>query len=154
VMSRPHWNTVLTDHNTLTFDVRLSSPLPGRYVGPPRPAVLLLGDRRNVDTYTWPFVPARATSGHWLMGSLAAANVDHMTVGMVNASELRPEELDTLWYTLGSPPVVALGKNAERAWRTTGLTASLTLNHPQFQRRFHYRSFEDYGQMIKEAMKK
>ena len=147
-----HWTTLIGNWDTYTFDVKYPSPLPGRYIGPIRPVVLLLGDRRNRSDYVWPFVPGRQTSGHWLMNALMAANINHMQVGVVNASELSTENLETLWYTLGRPPVVTLGKQAERAWGMTGLPDPTKLHHPQYMRRFHFTQTQEYGQRIKEIM--
>jgi hypothetical protein len=165
VSTHPHWESIAATHMTtelipltlrLTPSPFLGADRGGWYVGPHNPAVLLLGDVRNEDEFVWPFVPRRATSGHWLMGALAAANVDHMRVGIVNACELSLEGLSRLWTVLDCPPVVTLGRNAERAWRAVGpgQRASQTyLHHPQHQRRFHYRTFAEYGQQIKKAMR-
>lgn len=164
VSMRSNWRSVYASEVTQT-----SSPLPrpptspypgtergGWYIGPQDPAVLLLGDERADHTFVWPFVPNRATSGHWLMGALHESDVDHMRVGIVNACELSPEGLITLWGILNCPPVVTLGRNAERAWRVAdaGQHADQTyLHHPQYQRRFHYRSFAEYGEQIKKVMR-
>jgi hypothetical protein len=153
VWTHHHWNSLsdsveFGDHTLFQHP----SPLPGRYIGPTKPRVLLLGDKRNIGTYTWPFVPARATSGYWLMGALLAADVDYMNVGLINASELSPDDLSTLWNTLEGPPVVTLGRYAQRAWRDTGERPANHLDHPQYMRRFHYQKFEDYGRTIKEVM--
>jgi Thymidylate kinase len=152
VGGKTHWTTWFNGF-TRPFAVKYPSPMPGVYIGPSRPNVLLLGDKRNLGTYTWPFVPAKSTSGHWLMGALLAADVDYMRVGLVNASELGAMDLELLWYQLGKPPVVPLGKHAQSAWRMTGKPQETYLHHPQYMRRFHYMKFDDYGRTIKEAMR-
>jgi hypothetical protein len=155
--SRPHWVMDEFTHRN-AFSVSHPSPLAGQYIGPRRPKVLLLGDRRNKDTFIFPFVPARATSGHWLMGALHEAKVNHMAVGIMNACELNPEFLRAQWVNLGMPPVITLGQNAKKAWDAVydgnGLITSMThyLNHPQYERRFHYLKHERYGMVIKRAM--
>lgn len=156
VSTRHHWESHCAGGAKLQLTSSWPSHLMGRYIGPPNPGVLLLGDERNSDEFTWPFVPRRATSGHWLMGALHAGQVDHMRVGVVNACELTEDELYTLWHKIGKPPVVTLGRNAERAWRrldAAAPAAATYLHHPQHQRRFHYQTFAEYGQKIKDAMK-
>jgi len=158
-LTRPHWNSVWGYAADFGIDIvgQIPSPMPGRYIGPKKPRVLLLGDKRNRGEYLWPFVPARATSGHWLMGALLAADVEYMNVGLVNASELTPDCLNALWNTLGRPPVVTLGRHAQRVWNESdaGDTAHVMhLDHPQYMRRFHYQRFDEYGRTIKKAMTK
>ena len=158
--SRPHWENRVAGSE---MSLPPSQPSPflgtkrgGWYVGPPKPAVLLLGDERNDHTFVWPFVPQRATSGHWLMGALQASKVNHMQVGIVNACELLEIDLYTLWSELGEPPVVTLGRNAERAWRRLDAAvpaAAMYLHHPQHQRRFYFQSFAEYGEQIKKVMR-
>jgi hypothetical protein len=134
------------------------SPMAGQYIGPRRPKVLLLGDERNDQRFIFPFVPANATSGHWLMGALSEADVDHMQIGIMNACEINTELLRTQWVNLGMPPVITLGRNAEKAWSQVydgnGLVKSNThyLHHPQYERRFHYLKMERYGRAIKKVM--
>lgn len=155
--NRPHWVRHEFTHAN-AFGVSRPSPLAGSYVGPRRPKVLLLGDKRNDPGFIFPFVPARATSGHWLMGALREADVNHMHVGIMNACEVNSEVLRTQWVDLGMPPVITLGRNAEKAWRRVydgnGLIAANThyLNHPQYERRFHYLKMGRYGQAIKKVM--
>lgn len=151
---RPHWVAHIAGGGA-HFTVGEPSPNAGWYVGPRKPRVLLLGDRRNEDTFVFPFVPARATSGHWLMGALHEAGVNHMEVGLFNACEATPLELGTQWEMLGKPPVVTLGRNAEKAWRAVGdwTENDHYLNHPQYERRFHYLQMQQYGEAIKKAMR-
>lgn len=164
VSTRRHWDSISTTLYTEFFPLTLpltsslirGTETGGWYVGPHNPAVLLLGDERNDHEFVWPFVPRRATSGHWLMGALHAGGVDHMRVGLVNACELSEDGLYTLWSKLNEPPVVTLGRNAERAWRrldAAAPAAATYLHHPQYQRRFHYQTFAEYGQQIKQAMR-
>lgn len=161
VSTRPHWVSYAVSHESEWHSKWSRPPEPsapnfvGRYIGPSRPSVLLLGDERASDEFTWPFVPRRATSGHWLMGALVAAEIDHMQVGIVNACELQPAELHLLYGQLGWPPVVTLGRNAERAWKASWSIETrpfIYLHHPQYARRFHYMSFKTYGEQIKAAI--
>jgi len=134
----------------------VQAPNAGRYIGPPGPKVLLLGDVRGNEKFTFPFVPYQATSGHWLMTAMADAHVDHMLVGVMNACEMTPDELSTQWDALGQPPVITLGRNAQRAWKTVGdwnPNKDHYLHHPQYARRFNHRSTFEYGQTIKDVMK-
>jgi hypothetical protein len=153
---RSHWagqQTVGIDHHGFEMRERPQSPMAGSYIGPRNPKVLLLGDERADHRFVFPFVPARATSGHWLMGALHAADVNHMHVGIMNANETNAQQLLTQWDALGRPPVITLGRNAQRAWMT-GVTIQSAhyLNHPQHERRFHYAKMERYGQAIKDVM--
>jgi hypothetical protein len=148
---RPHW-----DHYTETqfrFAGFAPSPMAGVYIGPRDPKVLLLGDERNDPRFIFPFVPARATSGHWLMGAMREAEVNHMDVGIMNACELDFDALYFQWRQLGRPHVITLGRNAEKAWQSNGIAPeSHYLNHPQYERRFHYTAMKRYGNTIKEVM--
>jgi len=164
VSTRRHWvsyvlgtgRTWLAGPYLPSVPASIEDQLVGRYIGPPRPLVLLLGDERASDEFTWPFVPRRATSGHWLMGALQEGGVDHMRIGIVNACELTTETLNTLWSELGKPLVVTLGRNAERAWRRTdaaALAETTYLHHPQYQRRFHFSSYVEYGRAIRQVMR-
>ena len=154
VVDKAHWETWPNGFPTDgTFDVTYTSPFPGRYVGPKEPAVLLLGDRRNDNSLPWPFVPHRATSGHWMLGAFIAGEVDHMRVGIANANEFETCDLNALWQMLQRPPVVTLGRNAERAWRMVDAVEPQAIPHPQYMRRFHHQEFKSYGQLIKAAMR-
>ena len=134
---------------------RMSPPNAGRYIGPVQPKVLLLGDQRNDQRFIFPFVPERASSGHWLMGAMHFADVNHMQVGLMNACEMAPVALFTQWWQLGRPTVISLGNNAWAQWKKAHGdpdSVGFRINHPQFERRFNYTGMETYGRMIKEAM--
>jgi len=147
---RTHWAV----HNTYEVLCRVKPvPMAGPYIGPAKPKVLLLGDERNDPRFIFPFVPARATSGHWLMGALREADVNHMDVGIINACEFDFDDLYFQWRQLGRPPVITLGRNAERAWQSNGIAPeSHYLHHPQYERRFHYTAMKRYGQKINDVM--
>jgi hypothetical protein len=160
MLDRPHWVTLDNLHVNNASEANRdflqlpSSPMPGRYVGPPRPHVLLIGDIRGDTDLPWPFVPYLATSGHWLMSAMLKADVLTQWVGIVNGNELEPHILSRLWRQLGQPPVVTLGRNAESAWKEAESGESYRyLTHPQYSRRFEHNTKLSYGQMIKEAMR-
>jgi hypothetical protein len=125
------------------------------YVGPPRPALLLVGDRRGVpsteleDHGSWPaFAPFPATSGDYLLGTLTSTDlrvpshgVTLGDVGLVNANDV--DRVDHCWVELGRPRVVALGVNAQRRLRSLGIPFD-EARHPQYWRRFHYHQRDDY----------
>jgi hypothetical protein len=160
--TRPHWvpiSSIWSDKPIIErYVARSPSPMAGLYIGPRHPQVLLLGDERNDTGYVFPFVPARPTSGHWLMSAMRDAEVNHMRVGIMNACERTPTELATQWITLGCPKVITLGRNAMRAWNVAAakrrqfLDATHYLNHPQYERRFHHSAKLRYGQVIKDVM--
>lgn len=159
--TRPHWDNSLRYRadivaHRLAAPIKLYSPLFGRYIGPRDPWVLLLGDRRSKNDFIFPFVPEQPTSGHWLMSAMRQADVKHMHVGIVNACELSVSELRELWKTLGNPPVITLGRNAASMWQEVNEPAAPArqLNHPQYERRFHYLKSEQYGEVIKVVMER
>lgn len=123
-----------------------ASSIPARtYVGPPRPQILVLGDRRKNPTGLngrgVAFMPYPATSGAYLFEQLGNAG----GIGFANACDVDdPEEL---WLQLRQPPTVALGVNAERA-----LTFPHgAVPHPQFVRRFHHRAGSEYASVLLHA---
>jgi hypothetical protein len=123
------------------------------YIGPidPRPAFLLLGDKRGETRYGRPsypsaFVPYRDTSGHYLMTALH--NVGLANFGIANAVE---ERLNALWTTLWRPRVVALGRNAEYACKRANVPIAGIIDHPQYWRRFNYGQVAEYGKRIWEV---
>ena len=156
---RPHWVRHEFSHPN-AFGVGHPSPMAGSYIGPRNPKVLLLGDERADHRFVFPFVPARATSGHWLMGAMHEAEVNHMNVGILNACERDAIAVYDQWYALGRPHVITLGRNAEKQWKRARMYSpqsewdekSHYLNHPQYERRFHYLRMKEYGQKIKDVM--
>lgn len=156
---RPHWVMVTPSLPSWEWrDLRLlqASPQAGYYIGPVQPKVLLLGDKRNDQRFVFPFVPERASSGHWLMGAMHAAGVNHMDVGIMNACEVDTGILFAQWWGLGKPSVICMGNNAWRAWNIAHegdwKDVGKKINHPQWERRFNYTGMESYGRVIKEAM--
>lgn len=125
------------------------------YVGSPRPALLLLGDRRGpadtdlADYRNLPaFVPHTGTSGRYLLDVLTRwplrAETHRLTlgdVGLANACDV--DDPRVLWEALNRPPTVALGINAHRALRAAGVDYRRA-PHPQYVRRFHHNEFENY----------
>jgi len=154
--TRPHWVERTSDKIFDRADAPMHAARAGRYIGPANPEVLLLGDQRNDRRFMFPFVPERASSGHWLMGAMHAAGVDHMKVGIMNACETDPGIVFDQWWGLGKPPIVTLGVNARRQWNYAHggdwPTIATDAKHPQWMRRFAYTAMESYGEIIKEAM--
>lgn len=124
------------------------------YVGPSRPALLLVGDRRGIDGEPsdwglWPaFAPRPATSGDYLLTTLTSTELrvaDHgLTVGdvgLVNANDV--DDVRACWDAVGRPPVVVLGRQAERTLRALDVPHRAAA-HPQYARRFHYHRRERY----------
>lgn len=119
------------------------------YVGPPRPNVLLLGEKRQiptrlVDTHSGmpAFCPYPATSGHYLLSHYHAVE---RHAGIANACDV--DEVGELWVTLGEPPVVALGRTVQRRLAWLGIPHG-AVPHPQYVRRFHHRWGVAYAQLI------
>lgn len=131
-----------------TSDAAKLSPFK-EYIGKPSPRALLVGDQRNGTTYTiLPFMPINSNSGEYLMTALTEGT--WRDVGIVNSEDLAGERLRELWKCLGLPPVVALGRSAERRIVESGIPRSAVsvVPHPQYVRRFHHRDKEEYGKAI------
>jgi len=125
------------------------------YVGPPRPSLLLVGDRRGTPRHDftefgrWPaFAPMPSTSGAYLMTTLTSEalrvpthGVQLHDVGLVNACDV--DDVGACWETLGRPTTVGLGVNARRALRTAHVPHRSAV-HPQYQRRFLHHSRTTY----------
>jgi hypothetical protein len=125
------------------------------YVGPPRPSLLLVGDRRGTPSHdvrefgSWPaFSPVPGTSGSYLLTTLV---MDELTVpthgltlrdvGVVNACDV--DDVGNLWRTLGRPDAVGLGVNARRELRSAHVQHR-SATHPQYQRRFRHHDRRAY----------
>lgn len=121
------------------------------YVGPPRPRLLLVGDRRGTPAHDldefgdWPaFVPTTGTSGRYLLDALtsapptvAAHGLTLGDVGLVNANDV--DDVHACWDALGRPEVVGLGVEARRTLRRVHVPHR-SAAHPQYVRRFlHHR---------------
>lgn len=125
------------------------------YVGPPRPRLLLVGDRRGTSSHDlaefgdWPaFVPRLSTSGDYLLSTFTSAELRVPThgltadeVGLVNANDV--DDVRDCWEALGRPEVVGLGVNARRELRRVNVPHRSAV-HPQYQRRFLYHDRVDY----------
>jgi len=121
------------------------------YVGAVRPAVVLIGDRRNVRKdsfeYDTAFVPESATSGHFLMNALPKYWLKYCTVGFLNANEGYPVKIFP--DAPVQPRYVVLGREAEKTLRETAeLEYFGVVPHPQYVRRFHHHARDSYGSMI------
>lgn len=118
------------------------------YIGPRNPAVLLLGDERNItkefgEETILPFMPVNGNSGDFLLNALP----DEMwkLCGIVNASE--QTDLEQLWHLLGRPHVAALGSRAAMVAERAGIPHT-DFHHPQYVRRFAHGEQVEYGEAI------
>lgn len=133
------------------------------YLGAPRPTALLLGDVRHNYEKMKPgtayesvaldpaFVPFPATSGHYLLGALDDVGLSRRGIGVANACDI--DDPVVLWHRLDYPPVVTLGRNAERRLRGTQVKYE-SVPHPQYIRRFHHRERAEYGALIRQAIQR
>lgn len=118
------------------------------YVGPTHPAVVLLGDQRNVRAghfeYPTAFVPEPATSGHFLMNGLPKHWLEHGLFGFMNANE--GHDVRIFDETFVQPRWVVLGREAEKALRDSAEIDDFgVVPHPQYIRRFHHHARDRYG---------
>lgn len=116
------------------------------YVGPPRPALLLLGDVRGGDPRDhglWPAFGTRpGSSGAYLFEALAAESALRPSYGVANARDV--DDPGALWEALHRPAAVALGANAHRRLVADGVPHR-TAPHPQYVRRFHHARRAEYA---------
>ena len=123
------------------------------YIGPRFPRVLLVGDTQNItkkygEETILPFMPVDGNSGEFLLTALESDK--WKTMGIVNVNDMSSERFEDLWCTLRRPPVVALGRLAERGIRHANIPDYLytVTSHPQHVRRFLNSKKEEYGQAI------
>lgn len=123
------------------------------YIGSRYPRVLLVGDTRNItkkygEETILPFMPVDGNSGEFLFTALESDK--WKTMGIVNVNDMSPERFEDLWCTLRRPPVLALGRLAERGIRRANIPDYLytVTSHPQHVRRFFNSKKEEYGQAI------
>lgn len=131
------------------------------YVGPARPAVVLVGDQRNVRVggfeYPTAFVPEAATSGRFILDALPKQWLRYGMFGMLNANEGYPvdifkEPMDLDTQAVVRPVFVVLGREAEKTVRNTAqLDRFGIVPHPQYIRRFHHHARDRYGLEIQRA---
>ena len=126
------------------------------YVGPAFPNVLLLGEIRNCmggiecdhaikhPAHGTALMPYPGTSGQYLLDALASTGLVG-NYGLANACDV--DNVNDLWWALGCPRVIALGVQAHKRLTNSGIPHS-SVPHPQFIRRFHHHSGNQYAQLI------
>lgn len=119
------------------------------YIGPTKPAALLIGDRRNDPTETvLPFMPVNGNSGDYLLSALPEAG--WRSCGIINSDDFTGDSFNRLLSVLGNPRLIVLGRLAEKKLRNCGVDDSryVVLPHPQYVRRFHHSDKQEYGNAI------
>lgn len=122
------------------------------YIGHPNPDALLIGDQKNMNRWygsatNLPFIPVDGNSGDFLMGALP--DDFWPTAGIINGNDHAAETLYEAWRTLGSPPVVALGRMAQRACERAEIDLAAVTSHPQHVKRFYASQQREYGEAIR-----
>lgn len=124
-----------------------------QYIGVPKPKVLLIGDRPNVNKKhgyetSLPFTPLDGNSGEYLLTSLPGEFWKE--IGLININDQEPGVIRSLWKALGEPPIIALGRLAEKGLTRQGFTDEeyCVLPHPQWVRRFANSRKSEYGLAI------
>jgi hypothetical protein len=134
------------------YEKELAEPLSKfpYYIGSRYPDVLLVGDRRNItsrygEETILPFMPVDGNSGDFLLSALPSPMWKN--VGLININENSSVNVDLLWNTLGRPPIVALGRLAEKGLKAHAFDEDtyVVLPHPQHVRRFFNSRKIDYG---------
>ena len=123
------------------------------YIGQRFPRVLLVGDTRNItkkygEETILPFMPVDGNSGEFLLTALESDK--WKTMGIVNINDMSSERFEDLWCTLRRPPIVALGRLAEKGLIYADIPSYLysVTSHPQHVRRFLNSQKEEYGKAI------
>lgn len=123
------------------------------YIGTRFPRVLLVGDKRNItkkygEETILPFMPVDGNSGEFLLTALHSE--DWKTMGIVNINDTNSLDFKELWKTLNYPPIIALGRMAEKGLRNYNIPeyAYTVTSHPQHVRRFFNSQKVEYGQAI------
>lgn len=134
---------ILDAARTAQRDVSNPTQATREWIGSPRPRALLIGDRPGPNwlerkSPSLPFVPYVGTSGHFLMSELLDVRLTDVAICNTVRHDGQPERLLPLWHDLGCPPVVALGRDAERALGEA-LISHVGVRHPQYSRRFERR---------------
>lgn len=140
------------------FGAELVAPLhdiSSEWIGSPRPATLLVGDRYGSfreGSPNVPFAPYRGTCGHYLMETLADSWRDVAICNSVRGDG-EPERVADLWQVMGCPRVIAMGRDAQkRCARTLPEEAWDAVPHPQYWRRFQRKAGQRaYLDMFQEA---
>lgn len=93
-------------------------------------------------------MPVDGNSGEFLLTALESEK--WKTMGIVNVNDMSAERFNDLWITLRRPPVLALGRLAERGIRNANIPDYMytVTSHPQYVRRFFNSRKEEYGQAI------
>jgi hypothetical protein len=93
-------------------------------------------------------MPVDGNSGEYLLTALESDK--WKTMGIVNINDMSPERFHALWAMLRRPPIVALGRLAEKGLMRAGIPEYqyTVTSHPQHVRRFFNSKKEEYGQAI------
>jgi thymidylate kinase len=128
-----------------------------QYIGPPQPAALLVGDRRNITKKyghetKLTFMPVDGNSSEFLLTGLP--DPLWRDLGMININDMYSDDFVDLVSILGSPQVIALGREAARGLQQAGLSDDdfVLMPHPQHVRRFRNEEKLAYGDAIGEAV--
>lgn len=139
------------------------------YVGPHRPAVLLVADRPSDSPGRLPaygaMTPWNNNSAEFLIHSLMDTNLiqpglDSQLLGFVNSdvpmedtTSLKPN-LVALDHALGNPPIIAIGNNAALRLEMARIPYMYKIQHPQFVKRFSASTPRAaYGERLTEMIK-
>jgi hypothetical protein len=93
-------------------------------------------------------MPIDDNSGEFLLTALDS--VAWKTMGIVNVNDMSSERFEDLWTTLRRPPILALGRLAERGIRNANIPDYMytVTSHPQHVQQFFNSRKKEYGQAI------
>ena len=112
--------------------------------------IVLVGDTVNKNV-TWLNLPFdRGVSSNFLLESLKDAGVPEKFVYITNADKLTAQEVDFL--TRDQALFIALGRNADKKLKYLDIPHE-SVGHPQFVKRFFWKSRGDYAKEFKSIIK-
>lgn len=117
------------------------------YVGPPTPALLLVGDVPNAPGTYPAMLPRTYNSAHYLLDVLLAEGCrpEVHPYGLANAND--GADVAALYRALGQPHVVGLGARAHATLDARSVPHA-HLPHPQWQRRFRHHERAAYAHSL------
>ena len=112
--------------------------------------IVLVGDQVNKNV-TWLNLPFdRGFSSKFLLESLKAADVPEQLIYICNSDRITSEEVDFL--TRDKALFIALGKNADKKLKYLDVPHQ-SIDHPQFVKRFYWKTRGEYAKDIKSIIK-
>jgi hypothetical protein len=123
------------------------------YVGARHPDLVFLGDAKSPSVasagFTTCFPPTVGSAAREVLWpAITELTPNGNDFGVLNANE---EDIAGAYEALGSPVVICLGREAEKAAASGGVPVRGTVPHPQYIKRFHYARRREYLELLARA---